>query len=317
LNFQHPATTRATAIAMVASLGSRRLEPFMNRDPRFAVSQELEAKQTLLDQLRTLAADDPDFLSDLIEGETNLLELIATLDASIVDDEILVDGTKTALDKLQARKRGAENRIELKRRLLAHTLQQIGLKTLRTPIATLTIMEASLRAIAIAPEEIPARWWKPQPPKLDQDGLTKAIRARDKALKEAEAIPDPEERRRASVTIEALHPSIPGVTASNGQLAIAQSAPTSSRPSHDGMRPATHLLDPGTEAREPSRLEIDVTELDPTSPGGTDKSAVLPSMPGYPLRKEISLDINLLARMDIFRDTSFSASPSRGIPWPQ
>ena len=30
----------------------------MNRDPRFALSQELVAKQTLLDQLRALAADD-------------------------------------------------------------------------------------------------------------------------------------------------------------------------------------------------------------------------------------------------------------------
>jgi hypothetical protein len=72
-------------------------------DPRIALSQELEAKQTLLDQLRALAAEDPDFLTDLVEGETNLLELIAALDASIVDDEILVDGAKTALDKLQAR----------------------------------------------------------------------------------------------------------------------------------------------------------------------------------------------------------------------
>jgi hypothetical protein len=41
----------------------------MNRDPRFALSQELEAKQTLLDQLRALAAEDPDFLTDLIEGD--------------------------------------------------------------------------------------------------------------------------------------------------------------------------------------------------------------------------------------------------------
>jgi hypothetical protein len=29
----------------------------MNRDPRIALSQELEAKQTLLDQLRALASD--------------------------------------------------------------------------------------------------------------------------------------------------------------------------------------------------------------------------------------------------------------------
>src|SRR5208283_4552443 len=85
--------------------GPRRLEAFMNRDPRFALSQELEAKQTLLDQLRALTADDPDFFKDVLEGETNLLELIAALDASIIDDETLVDGAKAALDKLQKRKR--------------------------------------------------------------------------------------------------------------------------------------------------------------------------------------------------------------------
>jgi hypothetical protein len=192
----------------------------MNRDPRFALRRELEAKQTLLDQLRALTADDPDFLTDLIEGETSLIELIAALDASIMVDETLVDGVKTALDKLQARKHSAENRIELKRRLLAHTLQQIGLKTLRTPTSTLSIAEASLKAIAVAPEDIPARWWKPQPPKLDQDGLTKAIRAREKALKEAEAIPDTEERRQALAAVETLHPSIPGVTASNGGITL-------------------------------------------------------------------------------------------------
>jgi hypothetical protein len=188
----------------------------MNRDPRFALSQELEAKQLLLDQLRALVAEDPDFLTDLIEVETDLLELIAALEASILDDEALVDGAKAALDKLQARKRAVETRIELKRRLLAHALQQIGLKNLRTPTSTLSIAEASLKAIAVAPEDIPARWWKPQPPKLDQDGLTKAVRVRDKAFKEAEALTDPEERRRALAAVETMHPLVPGVTVSNG-----------------------------------------------------------------------------------------------------
>ncbi|HEV7911259.1 MAG TPA: hypothetical protein VGP28_09290 [Methylocella sp.] len=40
------------------------LDIFMNRHPRFAPSQEQEAKQTLLDQLRALAAEDPDFFTD-------------------------------------------------------------------------------------------------------------------------------------------------------------------------------------------------------------------------------------------------------------
>jgi Siphovirus Gp157/Dodecin len=217
-------SSKSWEAAPAAAAASRRarafLDMFMNRYPRVALSQELEAKQTLLDQLRALATDDPDFFIDIIESETNLLELIAILDASIVDDDILVDGSKAALDKLQARKRAAETRIELKRRLLAHTLQEIGLKTLRTPTATLTLAEASLKAIAVALEDIPARWWKPQPPKLDQDGLTRAIRARDKALKEAEAIPDPEERGQALAAVESLHPMIPGVTASNGGITL-------------------------------------------------------------------------------------------------
>jgi hypothetical protein len=51
-----------------------------------------------------------------------------------------------------------------------------------------SLAEASLKATPVEPEDIPARW-KPQPPKLNQDGLTKAISARDKALKEAEASP--------------------------------------------------------------------------------------------------------------------------------
>jgi hypothetical protein len=91
----------------------------MTRDPRFALSQELEATQTLLDQLRALAADDPDFFTDVLEGETNLLELILALDASIVDDEILVDGAKTALDKLQNRKRTASVTPSSESRVLA------------------------------------------------------------------------------------------------------------------------------------------------------------------------------------------------------
>ena len=113
LNFQHPATIRTTAIFRPAARPGRRGLRFLLRPPRS-------------------------------RDQTNLLELIASPDASIVDDETVIDGAKAVLDKLQARKRAAENRIELKRRLLAHTLQQIGLKTLRTPTATLTLAEASL-----------------------------------------------------------------------------------------------------------------------------------------------------------------------------
>jgi hypothetical protein len=44
----------------------------MNRDPRWALSLELEAKQTLLDELRALATDDPDSHARQSAAETSL-----------------------------------------------------------------------------------------------------------------------------------------------------------------------------------------------------------------------------------------------------
>ena len=44
----------------------------------------------------------------------------------------------------------------------------------------------------------------------------------------------------------------------------------------NGMQPATHVLDPGAEAGEYTRLEIDVTELDHASPGCPEEPSVLP-----------------------------------------
>ena len=188
----------------------------MNQDPRFALSRELSAQQVLIEQLRQIAADDPDFLGDLLEGETSIIELVGKLDASIVDDEVLAEGAKVAAERLTARRRAAENRIELKRRLLVHALDQVGLKTLRTPTSTLTVTEAPIKAVAISPEDILSRYWKPQPPKLDQDALTKAIRAREKAIREADDITDEAARKDAFAEADRLHPEIPGVTASNG-----------------------------------------------------------------------------------------------------
>jgi hypothetical protein len=188
----------------------------MNYDPRFALTQELVAQQNLLDQIRSIAETDQEFFIDILEGETNLVQLFTAVDRSVAEDEILIEGAKTALDKLQNRKRAAENRIDLKRRLLTHAFHEAGIKSLRTPTATLSIREAGIKAIVVATEEVPSRYWKAQPPKLDQEALTKAVRAREKALHEAEAIVDAEERQRALAAIDTLHPPIPGVAASNG-----------------------------------------------------------------------------------------------------
>lgn len=194
----------------------------MHTDPSRALTRELQAKAILVEQIRTITADDPEFFQDLVEGETNLIELIGFLDASIVDDDIIVEGAKSAIEKLSTRRKSAEHRIDLKRRLLAHALSQIGVKTLRTPTATLTLSQAPIKAIVLSPEEIPSTWWKAQAPRLDQEALTKAIRARCKALEQAEALPDGPEREKALTAVDGLYPEIPGVIPSEPSLTLVR-----------------------------------------------------------------------------------------------
>jgi hypothetical protein len=63
-------------------------------------------------------------------------------------------------------------------------------------------------------------------------------------------------------------------------MAIAISADVQAALCINGMQPATHVLDPGAEAGEHVRLEINVPELDHASLGCTDEPAGCPACVG-------------------------------------
>jgi hypothetical protein len=76
---------------------------------------------------------------------------------------------------------------------------------------------------------------------------------------------------------EAKQPSEPDVARGsepNGNRAIHAYEEAALR--INGMQPTAHVLDPGAEAGEHIRLEIDVTELDHASQGCTDEPVMLP-----------------------------------------
>jgi hypothetical protein len=183
----------------------------MNRDPRFALARSWKRSKRCSTSSTPWPPRIP--ISSPTSSKARPISSNSSRPSAPRSSTTLADGAKAALDKLQARKRAAEHRIELKRRLLALTLQQIGLKTLRTPTATLTLAEASLKAIAVAREDIPARWWKPQSPKLDQDGLTKQT-------------PRPSTRCPSATARRPHRPFLraPGRPSGTDQLARAQSA---------------------------------------------------------------------------------------------
>lgn len=190
-------------------------------DASFALSKQMEAARLLREQIADIAAGDADFIRDTIEGETSLHEQIGALVASIAEDEAVADGIKALLDNLGARKKRLEARADVKRALVACAMEIGELRKIDTPAGTVSLKPVPPKLIPTEESDIPARFWKVGDPILDRRALGDALKARDAALKEAQAIEDQEARALGIAAVEAAHPPIPGATLSNGSLTIS------------------------------------------------------------------------------------------------
>ena len=84
-----------------------------------ALQNEIDAALILRSQIEALVADDPEFLAEAIEGETNLFEQIDALVISVRTDEAIAAGIDKLVDRLKTRKEALEKRSDLKRSLIA------------------------------------------------------------------------------------------------------------------------------------------------------------------------------------------------------
>jgi hypothetical protein len=187
----------------------------------FALRKELADKDILLSQLRDLCSDDPQLLADSIQGETELNELIDTVVTNVREKDLIIDGIAATLKKLRDRKSMAEKQKETLVTLLAVTLDRMGVKHHLCGDGTkLTLSATGPVAKVVEEMDVPTKWLIKQPDKIDQDGLTKYVRARIKAVKEAEKITDYETRSRRLSEIAREFPPIPGVMESNGGFSL-------------------------------------------------------------------------------------------------
>ena len=190
-------------------------------DPQFALAKQMDAAKVLREQLADLAAGDPDFIRDAIEGETDLHEQIGALVASITEDEALADGIKRLMEDHAARKKRIEGRAEIKRALVASAMEIGELRTIRTPAGTVSLNPVRPKLVPTSEAEIPSRFWKTADPTLDRNALWNALKARAAAIDAAGKIEDPDERADALARVAIEHPEIPGAELSNGSVTIA------------------------------------------------------------------------------------------------
>jgi Siphovirus Gp157 len=126
--------------------------------------------------LQEFPETDEQTLRDTLEGLTDLKAILASLVRSYLDDLTVVEALGLRITDLQKRLARYEARAQKKRGLVLSAMEQADLKQLIEPDFTVSIRRTSPPLIVMAENEIPTAWWKPQPPKLDRQGLLLALR---------------------------------------------------------------------------------------------------------------------------------------------
>jgi len=150
----------------------------MNDSASFALHKQMEAARLLRADLADLVKDDPEFLRDSIEGETNLFECLDALVMSVTEDQALIRGIKGTIGEFQARMERIENRCDMKRSMIAKAMELAEVKKRESPAATVSLRKVPASVIVTDESTIPAKYWKQPPappPKLDKKALADAL----------------------------------------------------------------------------------------------------------------------------------------------
>lgn len=152
---------------------SKNVEHNLHRETRSAAS--------FLDSMREALEGDDELLTDMLEGETGLIEALEKAANSIDEENILIDGMAKRIEELQERKRLSEARVSRIRALIEQAILVANEgRTFRLPTMTLTLLDTPQSALISDESIIPAAYWtqpKPPAPKLDKKKLAEDLKA--------------------------------------------------------------------------------------------------------------------------------------------
>jgi hypothetical protein len=137
-----------------------------------ALRTEAQTYKLLLERLsKSFPELDDRTLTDTLEGITNLHEMIAAVIRSALVDEALQAGLRTRLEEMRRRLDRLENRGAKKRQLALEAMCEVGLKKLEQPDFTASARSGLPSLVVVSERRIPAKYWVPQPPKLNRQSL--------------------------------------------------------------------------------------------------------------------------------------------------
>ena len=131
-------------------------------------------RHRLLTQIPDL---DEQTLADTLGGLTNLREMMAAAIRSTLDDEALAAALAARIADLKARLERIGERAKIKRQLVLQAMVEAELPKLAEADFLASLRQGNPVLEIVAEDEVPAAYWKPQPPKLDKLGMLAALKS--------------------------------------------------------------------------------------------------------------------------------------------
>ena len=119
---------------------------------------------------------DEDALYDTLEGLSTLPEALASVVRSYLDDLDVAAALGMRISDMQERLTRFEQRADKKRELVTSVMERANLKKLAEPDFTVSLRATPPAVVVIDETQIPQDYWKPQPPRLDRQGISAALK---------------------------------------------------------------------------------------------------------------------------------------------
>lgn len=140
------------------------------------ITPVLERELALHAHLRQRLAEefpdaDEDTLADTLDGLTTLSDQLAAIIRSALDDEALLEALKSRMADMRERSGRLAQRAQTKRVLVCDTMTRAELRRITHEDLTVSLRAPQPGLVIVDEAEIPDQFWKPQPPRLDRQGL--------------------------------------------------------------------------------------------------------------------------------------------------
>ncbi len=142
------------------------------------IQHELAHHEYLLEKLRADFPDaDEQTLADTVDGLTNLTEMLGAVVRSQLDDQALVTALRTRIAAMQERLSRLDTGATKKRSLVTTVMERAHIMKLTEADFTVSLRGTQPPLILTNESHIPSDYWRPQEPKLDRQGLIRALKA--------------------------------------------------------------------------------------------------------------------------------------------